>query len=66
MSRVFCGKCRHYRFGEYNDTCEAKNNLTLCFNHIWAYYDNKLTPEVKNKNNDCSDYKRDWWRFWEK
>lgn len=68
--KVYCIHCKHYVYDVYqkdDDVCLAPNNIELKF--IDSYERPKLQkkylqfPWIKNKKNDCPDYRRSLMRW---
>ena len=73
MKKVYCNNCRFYIFGwkqaygfssaGYKD-CKLEKYLEDTYLKKELKFGN--LPVLKNKKNDCSDYKHKWWKFWVK
>jgi len=59
--KVYCNNCRYYNIAYY---CIAPKNLK----DTYAYKNRQVKKSARdiNKKNNCSWYKREWFRFWEK
>ena len=68
MNKVYCDNCKYCYFAEYleysgNYCCELLE--TEGYNFLRKFkIDGKC--ESKNKDNNCRDYKRLWYKFWVK
>jgi hypothetical protein len=67
--KVYCSNCKYLgsyegEMGEFHYLCYHPSNIISVFNaiHIWTELIHK--PEVKNKKNNCYNYKRLWYKFW--
>ena len=64
--KVYCWNCKYYRyeddaFGGYDD-CKFKLGEA---DNSFQHYDITIgDPQAQNHNNECSYYKRKWWKFW--
>jgi hypothetical protein len=58
--KVYCGYCKYYRIGEYRDYC--KSNPELKDSPIRRYKEH-AEAERKNRNNDCGEYRKTWWKL---
>jgi len=57
---VFCGKCKHKKYleaamGCFGYVCKKNPKPVITYIHS---YKQKEQCEVKNKNNDCSDFEK--------
>jgi len=52
IADVHCGNCRNLHITHYVGYCVDFSNQTI------------RLPHIRNKNKDCLDYKRVWWKFW--
>ena len=50
--KVYCGLCKHFKFVEM--ACDAPSNVKE--NWLSPRGLSILSPETKNKNNDCPDF----------
>lgn len=59
MKEVYCKDCRYCLNGSEFDLCKA-----ITVKH--DYYGNRYYFEClyRNKNCNCIDFKRRWWKFW--
>jgi hypothetical protein len=64
--RIYCGDCKNIKtledgWGGVHYRCKAEKTLEWDAIHKWW----RLSEcEKRNKDNNCSDYKRKWWKFW--
>jgi hypothetical protein len=70
-SKVYCKDCKYYNIVQNRvRTCPPKYTFVdKCCQPIMENYSgvkvyNIFNPKEKNKNNDCKNYKRKWWKFW--
>ena len=67
--KKYCRNCKYYKsYYSWDIFCIFWKPVT-CFpcdeeglKHVTPWYD----CEEHNKDNDCIDYKKKWWRFWVK
>ena len=69
--RVYCKNCKWYSgypgVGESaNYYCEHPSNLVQGHDENHSWMKNIQSPRGKNRNNNCFDYYRSWYRFWVK
>jgi len=57
MKNVYCKNCKHCAYG-YFDEPICKLELTIDFYGTKRYG----LCENKNKNKDCKDYHKKWWK----
>jgi hypothetical protein len=66
MKKIYCSNCKYCYWSDYSsyggDYC-CKLLLQLDSN-FYRIYKVDTRCEDKNKNNDCLDYKRIWYKFW--
>ena len=71
---IYCRNCKYYKahtWGPgvkdktYCDECHAPGNYRVITNHIGKnlLYGPTLNPRQLNANNDCSMYKKKWWKI---
>lgn len=63
MPKVYCCNCKYYREHFKEDFCEKSKTINPSAIRLEYIY---LSCEHVNKNNDCPNYKRKWWKFWVK
>lgn len=73
MSKVYCKNCKYYwnRAYQYIGYVPVSD---VCLKKSIVYTDaigdkrvkNIVDCTIVNKNNDCKDYKRKWYKFWVK
>ena len=59
MRKVYCKNCKCLGRGD-DFSCEVRNINKA----IGLRFSSWHLPQEKNKNNDCKDYIRKWWKFW--
>jgi len=73
--KVYCKNCKWYRaeYQGYVFLCFKNYKTRKITDPHMEFYENKKINEVisdyevaqiRNKDNDCKDYKRKWWKFW--
>jgi len=69
--KIYCKNCRFQNLKDADGyfipmsagccmTKKQKNEITGCIDWSWKLYN----PMEKNKNNNCKDYVKLWWKFW--
>lgn len=67
MKKVYCKNCKYYILTRdaWDIKCWPECKLTKekksTFEKVKTVFG--LDPSIKNKKNDCSDYRRKWWKF---
>ena len=56
-NRVYCKDCKYLRIEKDDFMGACFCDVVYPVIHLTVYSD-------PNKNNDCEDYKRKWWKFW--
>jgi len=68
MSKEYCKNCKYYKnnwFGDEYDQptyCKAPN-IKVGYSHIAYSNEYSDVPWIRNKNNDCVDFKKKWWKL---
>jgi len=64
---VYCSNCKYFiGYHNYNNrdyTCKFGKTIEK---NAFEKRQKLTNGKVKNKNNDCPDYQRKWWKFWVK
>ena len=76
LKKVYCSNCKYYLANEgfaprsgyqpQEHQCWHINNFKEIDNPIEIEVKMKTSANKINKNNDCSWYKRKWYKFWAK
>ena len=68
MNKVYCKNCKYYiltkdAWGkkEYPE-CKLTKEKKVTFEKVETVFG--IPPSIKNKKNNCSDYKNKWWKIW--
>jgi len=63
--KVYCKDCISMRYIINHDPC-FNAGFYGCVLSKFSPFTPWASCDVKNKNGDCIDYKRKWWKFWVK
>ena len=61
---VYCENCKWFYDGDYYRNCFAPNNKIYYDTPSKRTYNLEQSYIDKNYTNNCTDYKRVWWKFW--
>lgn len=75
MKKVYCSNCKFfYRVSTYliianwpkRFLCRHKSNIKIRDTYLKRSIIVKKSPDILNKDNNCLDYVKCWWKFWVK
>ena len=62
--KVYCNDCKYFYVSDWDAECESPHNLKDVDTPVSVVTRHRSDYKRLNQFNNCTYYKRKWWKFW--